>query len=721
MPETKTLRIKTKNRTRSIIIFLSILIIVVLLVLVTSSFWINDQEEYRRIQIISGLMALVLGGSLQFLLIKFFKGIDLINYNAHLLSKGQLNTSDILVNKAKGLETLCVAFNDMKANLLSFTELTKTNIVTISDAIDKVSKSIDASYKGNEQIASSMGNVATKAQEQLKTVKDTLDSIYNVDERVHSIEASIASIETFVNSVVDSTNVGNKNLDDYNQQMDVITDNLSSTSGFIEHLNLELKEIYQLGALIINITDQLKMLAFNASIESARSGAAGKGFSVVADQMNKLSEETRKSITKINTLLNNVSASSNNVKTSIVSCIENYDASKKLFSTIKEAFDTIKNNTDILSSDTKKVYSEASIISGSTHEVREKGQDLFDSANRISSETQDVAAVTQEELAGTELINENISSLKNMLNGIEKLVKRFKTAVTPVEAVSKKTLKIAFISPLDHEFWVGVKQGVMYAQKELAEKNAIIEYTGFTQNSPDKIVKAFAEYLDKGCDGIVVPGFSEELVPLIEKASGKNIPVMIFNCDLATPSKKTAYFGPNINEAGTLAADFMIRALGGKGNVAIFRGSLSVSVHRARTEKIKERLKSKPQIKLVVETEASDNYDLVYDKVKKFLREHKNTDGIFTTGGGVAGAARAIKELNLVGKTRIVCFDFSKEIFEFIKDDIIYAAIGQDPFGQGHDPIIYIYNYLVANEKPESDIIWTRTDVVDKHNVDDLI
>ena len=363
---------------------------------------------------------------------------------------------------------------------------------------------------------------------------------------------------------------------------------------------------------------------------------------------------------------------------------------------------------------------ESSVISVSTHEVKEKGEELFNSSNKISSETQEVAAVTQEELAGTESINENISSLKDMLNGIERLVKRFKSAVTPVEEVSKKTLKIAFISPLDNEFWVGVKQGVMYAKKELAEKNAVIEYTGFTENSPEKIVNAFAEHLEKGCDGIVVPGFSEELVPLIDKASRKNIPVMIFNCDLAVPSKKTAYFGPNTNEAGILAADFMIKALKGKGNVAIFRGTLSVSVHRERVEKIKERLKRKSKIKVVDEIEA-DSYDVVYNKVKVFLSQNKNIDGIFTTGGGITGAAKAIKELNLVGKTRLVCFDFNKEVFQYIKEDIIYAAIGQDAFGQGHDPIIYIYNYLVANKKPESDVIWTRTDVVDEHNVDDLI
>jgi len=721
LPKKESHEASTANRTRSIINSLAVSIIVILLFLLTTSIWMNDNVSYKKFQIVFIILALALGVYLLVFLRKFFKGIDLINHNAYLLSKGQLNISDILLSKAKGLETLCIAFNDMKSNLLSFTELTKTNIVIISDAIDKVSKSIDNSLKANEQIAGSMGNVAEMAQEQLSSVKDTLDSIYNVDERVNSIEASLASIENFVISVVNSTHDGNENLDEYNRQMNVITNNLSSTSGFIDNLNLELNEIYQLGSLIIKITDQLKMLAFNASIESARAGESGKGFSVVASEMNKLSDETRKSITKINTLLSNVTNSSNNVKKSITSCIENYDLSKESFSQIKESFYSIKNNADILSSDINKVYSESGIISNITHEVREKGQYLFNAANKISSETQEVAAVTQEELAGTELLNNNIYSLKDMLFGIEKLVRRFRTSVVPVDKVSPKKLKIAFLSPLDHEFWVGVRQGVMYAKKELALKNADVEYVGFTEHTADKIINSFTEYLNKGCDGIVVPGFNEGIVPLIEIASQKNIPVMIFNCDLSIPSKKTAYFGPNINEAASLAADFMIKALNGTGNVAILRGSLGLSVYKTRTEIIKERLNSKKKIKLVAEVEASDNDEVVYNAAMKVLTNNKNIDGLFTMGGGISGAAKAVIELNLVGKVKIVCFDFNKEIFQYIKDEIIYAAIGQDPFGQGHDPIIYIYNYLVADQKPESQVVWTRTDVVDKNNVDDLI
>lgn len=717
----KTLVERKQNKTKITFAVFSFLSVITLLILVITGFSIEDLETSKKVQNICAVIALGIGVFLHITMFRFFKGINVVNYHANLLSKGQLNTSDILLSKAKGLETLCTAFNDMKTNLLSFTELTKTNIVTISDAIDKVSKSIDSSLKGNEQIALSMGNVSEQAQEQLINVKETLESINNVDARISSIEASIASIERFVNSVVDSTNLGNENLAQYYQQMNVITDNLSKTSNFIEHLNLELKEIYQLGSLIMTITDQLKLLAFNASIESAKAGESGRGFSVVSNQMNKLSSETRNSITKINTLLNNVSESSKNVRKSIANCIESYDVSKELFSTIKESFDTIKNNADILSTDTKKVYSEASIISSSTHGVKEKGQDLLKASNLITAATKEVAAVTEEELAGTEVILSNLSALKEMLYGIEKLVKRFKTTVVPVDKVSEKPLKIAFISPLDHSFWVGVKQGVRYAQKELAMKNTEIEYVGFKENSPEKIVKAFAEYVDMEVDGIVVPGFSNELVPLIDKAAQKNIPVMIFNFDLPIPSKKTAYFGPNVNEAANIAGEFMIKALNGKGNVAIFRGSLDVSVHRVRTEKIKECLKEYKKINIVGEVEASDNFDVVYNAVKNFLSKNNDVDGIFTTGGGITGAAKAVKDLNLVGKTRIICFDFDKEVYEYIKEDVIYAAIGQDPFGQGHDPIIYLYNLLVANQKPESDIIWTRTDVVDKHNVDDLI
>jgi len=80
-----------------------------------------------------------------------------------------------------------------------------------------------------------------------------------------------------------------------------------------------------------------------------------------------------------------------------------------------------------------------------------------------------------------------------------------------------------------------------------------------------------------------------------------------------------------------------------------------------------------------------------------------------------------IKPKHIPDNFEIMQLDFDKTYYPLIEEGVIYAAIGQDPFGQGHDPIIYLYNYLVTKEKPESEVVWTRTDVITQHNVMDLI
>ena len=70
----------------------------------------------------------------------------------------------------------------------------------------------------------------------------------------------------------------------------------------IDQLNGELEKIYNLGELITEIAEQLKMLALNTPLSRQEQGRR-IGFSVVATEMNKLSDETSKSIKKINALI----------------------------------------------------------------------------------------------------------------------------------------------------------------------------------------------------------------------------------------------------------------------------------------------------------------------------------------------------------------------------------------------------------------------------------
>lgn len=703
----------SKNYTR-ILIFSTVISILVLLVILT--FYIAFGDQISSTMITVGLViVIVLVTLLLILLLEFFIAVRHIDENTKQLSQGQLNISDIRFDKTKGLESLTIAINDLKRNLLDFIESTKSNVIVLSGAVDSVTKSLDMSYKGNEHIANNMAVVAEKAQGQLQIVKDTIAGIEEVANRAQNINDTLANIEVFVENTVKVTEDGSKHVDKYNEQMDVISSNLSDTSIFIETLNTHLKEIDQVNGLIINITEQLKLLSLNSAVEAARAGEAGKGFVVVAQEMNKLSAATRDSIGQIDRLLNNILDSNDKVSESIESCVTSFDTSKEIFDSVKESFYTINKNTYILSDDMKKAYEESRLINEGTKSIAVQGQELHDASNEISSITQDVAAVTEEELAENEEINNQALSLQNMLSDIEDLLKRYMTSVVPVDQVSQKRLKIALFSPLDHTFWESVKTGVMYAQTELKAKNVDVEYHGYKKDF-SKLNDDLRERIDNNYDGIILPGFLGNIDDDIVEANRKGIAVMAFNCDLNQGIDRISYFGPNTYEQGILAGEVMAKALDNEGEIAIIRGPLETSINRVRRDAIYDVIGKKKKMKLSAEIEAATDNTVVYKNTKEALNKFHNLSGIIILTGGILGATKAVEEMGYTGKVKIVCFDYDDDVIELIKRGVIHTAIGQDPFGQGHDPIISMYNYLVTGEKPDS-VSYTRTELIDIRSV----
>ena len=91
--------------------------------------------------------------------------------------------------------------------------------------------------------------------------------------------------------------------------------------------------------------------------------------------------------------------------------------------------------------------------------------------------------------------------------------------------------------------------------------------------------------------------------------------------------------------------------------------------------------------------------------------------GIYVTAGGPFGAAAAVKDAGKAGKVWVVSFDFVDETMQAVQDGVIYATIGQDPFAQGHDPAVRLYNWLVGGVMPECGALITRADAVTKDNI----
>ena len=81
------------------------------------------------------------------------------------------------------------------------------------------------------------------------------------------------------------------------------------------------------------------------------------------------------------------------------------------------------------------------------------------------------------------------------------------------------------------------------------------------------------------------------------------------------------------------------------------------------------------------------------------------------------GVIEAIKDMGMAGKVKYVCFDFMDEIVDALYDGIVNATIGQDPFGQGADPVIFAYNAIITGEDAITGNEWTKMDIVTPDNV----
>ena len=130
------------------------------------------------------------------------------------------------------------------------------------------------------------------------------------------------------------SNNGMETLEGYNREMDVVSEDLNNINDTLVKFNDQIQKVYEVGDFIVDISTQLKLLSFNASIEAARVGETGRGFAVVAGEMTGMSEQTKEGMDRISTILTEIMTSSAHVTESINKVTESFNESKATFSEV---------------------------------------------------------------------------------------------------------------------------------------------------------------------------------------------------------------------------------------------------------------------------------------------------------------------------------------------------------------------------------------------------
>ena len=246
-------------------------------------------------------------------------------------------------------------------------------------------------------------------------------------------------------------------------------------------------------------------------------------------------------------------------------------------------------------------------------------------------------------------------------------------------AKTKKLDVVLVTKALDSEFWQRLKSGAEQAARQDAEVRLAVLAPEREINIDQQVAILEDQILKRVAALAVAPAGVAEIIPVLEKARAAGIPVLIVDTDIPWPHR-AGFVGIDNRLGGRMAADFILRAIGGRGKVAVIRGVLGVATQEDRLAGFLDVIQKVPGVQFVGAQPANSERALGMTVMENLLTRHPDLRGVFATNDQMAlGAMEAIAARNLTGKIVLVGFDAGREAVRAVMDGRMDAVVAQFP------------------------------------------
>lgn len=252
-----------------------------------------------------------------------------------------------------------------------------------------------------------------------------------------------------------------------------------------------------------------------------------------------------------------------------------------------------------------------------------------------------------------------------------------------------------------HIFWVGVREGADAAGKEF---NVDILWNGPpAETDYSRQIQIVDSMAAQRVDGIAIAAAERKaLVSSVERAIQQGIPVTVFDSGLDVENY-TSYVATNNVEGGRVAARTLADMIGGKGTVGLLLhapGSASTMDREKGFVEVIER--DYPNIKIVARQYGMADSAKSRAAAENILTAHPNIDGLFASAEPASvGGALAIESRGVKDKVKLMAFDTSDAMVDFLRNDVIDGMMVQDNRRMGYEAVHTLVQKLERKKPPK--------------------